>query len=120
MFKSFEEIISEVKTNKQKQKVAIAGAAKPVAIEAAADIKTEEMGEPVLFGKASEINELLKETVLEGNIEVVDCPDDEAACHKAVDFAAEGKVDLILKGTVSTVPLRIRSTLPSAAKSTAL
>jgi phosphate butyryltransferase len=105
MFKSFDEIISAVKSNAKKQKVAIVGAGKPVAIEAAEDIRRENLGEPVLFGETSKINEFLKGTILEGSVEVVDCIDDEAACHRAVDYAAEGKVDLILKGTVETSSL---------------
>jgi len=105
MFKSFDEIISAVKNNEKKQKVAVVGAGKSVAIEAAEDIRKENLGEPVLFGEASKINELLKGTVLEGSVEVVDCIDDESACHRAVDYAVQGKVDLILKGTVETSSL---------------
>jgi phosphate butyryltransferase len=105
MLYSFGEIISAVKSNTKKQKVAVVGAAKSVAIEAANDIRKEQLGEPVLFGELEKINELLKGTELENNVEIVDCADDESACHTAVDYAAEGKVDLILKGTVETAAL---------------
>ncbi len=105
MFKSFDEIISAVRSNTKKQKVAIVGAGKSVAIEAAEDIRKEQLGEPVLFGETSKINELLKGTVLENSVEIIDCTDDESACHTAVDYAVDGRVDLILKGTVETATL---------------
>ncbi len=105
MFKSFDEIISAVKSNSNKQKIAVVGADKAVAVEAAVDIRQEEMGEPVLFGNEEKINQLLKGTILENNVEVVNCVDDESTCHTAVDYAADKKVHLILKGTVETASL---------------
>ncbi|HNZ53533.1 MAG TPA: phosphate acyltransferase [bacterium] len=105
MFKSFDEIISEVKKNQKKQKVAVVGADKDIAIEAAADIVAENLGEPVLFGPKEKIEKLWKGTVLENKVEVVDCFDAEMCCTRAVDYAVEGKVHLILKGTVETAML---------------
>ncbi|HPV21623.1 MAG TPA: phosphate acyltransferase, partial [bacterium] len=94
MFKSFDEIISEVKKNQKKQKVAVVGADKDVAIEAAADIVADNLGEPVLFGPKEKIEKLWKGTVLENKVEVVDCFDAEMCCTRAVDYAVEGKVHL--------------------------
>ncbi|MGI6393548.1 MAG: phosphate acyltransferase [bacterium] len=105
MFKSFDEIISEVKKTEKKQRVAVVGADKEIAIETAADMVLENLGEPVLFGPKAVVEALSQGTVLEGKVEIVDCFDAEMCCTRAVDYAAEGKVDLILKGTVETAML---------------
>lgn len=105
MFRSFDEIISEVKKNVKKQRVAVVGADKKVVIEAATDIVIENIGEPVLFGSVEKIRALISGTVLENKVEIVDCFDPETCCSRAVDYAFEGNVDLILKGTVETAML---------------
>lgn len=105
MFRTFDEIIAFVKKSSKKQKVAVVGAEKEVAVEAAADIVTENLGEPILFGPKEKILPLLKGTVLENKVEIVDCADHETSCSRAVDYAVDGKVHLILKGTVETAML---------------
>ena len=105
MFKTFDEILLKVKNSEKKQKVAIVGAEKSVVIEAALVITRENTGVPVLFGSKTTISELIKGTALENSIDIVDCEDMETCCNKAVDYAVDGKVDLILKGTVDTAKL---------------
>lgn len=105
MFKTFDDILAKVKNAEKKQRVAVVGSEKSVVIEAALDIVRENIGEPVLFGAEDTVTELVKGTELEGKAEIVDCEDMETCCHKAVDYAVDGKVDLILKGTVDTAKL---------------
>jgi len=110
MFRTFSEIIESVKKSEKKQRVAIVGAEKKVAIEAAADIVNEGLGDSILFGNKEKIESIIKEFGFTAKMEIVDCSDDSESSHRAVDYAFEGKADLILKGTVPT-PVLIKAIL---------
>ncbi len=105
MFKTFEEIINAAKKNEKKQRVAIVGAEKSVAVEAGLDILKENIGIPVLFGNENKIKEILKTMTVEEDIEIINTSTDEESASKAVDEVINGKIDLILKGTVPTATL---------------
>lgn len=105
MFRTFDEIIAFVKKSSKKQRVAVVGAGKEIAIEAAVDMVAENLAVPVLFGPKEKIMHLIEGTVLENKVEIVDCADDEASCARSVDYAVDGKVQLILKGSVETAML---------------
>ena len=105
MFRSFDEMIDFVKKMEKKQVVAVVGADKPVAVEAAIDMVTENLAVPVLFGNAEKINHLIEGTVLEGKVEIVPCADNVESCSKAADYAADGRVNILLKGSVETAQI---------------
>ena len=105
MFRSFDEMIDFVKKMEKKQVVAVVGADKPVAVEAAIDMVTENLAIPVLFGNAEKINHLIEGTVLEGKVEIVPCADNVESCSKAADYAADGRVNILLKGSVETAQI---------------
>ena len=95
MFRSFDEMIDFVKKMEKKQVVAVVGADKPVAVEAAIDMVVENLAVPVLFGNEDKIKHLIEGTVLEGKVEIVPCADNVESCSKAADWAAEGKVQIL-------------------------
>ena len=68
MFRSFDEMIDFVKKMEKKQVVAVVGADKPVAVEAAVDMVVENLAIPVLFGNEEKIKHLIEGTVLEGKV----------------------------------------------------
>ncbi len=105
MFKSYAEIIGRVKENQDKQRVAIVAAGKKGVLEAAVQITEENLAVPVLFGNKNEIELLLKEMNCTHSFEIVDCADDNESAHTAVDHAAEGRINLILKGRLDTATL---------------
>ncbi len=105
MFKNYEEIIASVKKHEKKQRVAVVAADKSSVIEAAVEIADAGLAEPILFGDKSYIEKAMKELNVKYNFQIVDCKDDEASAHSAVDWAFEGKVDLILKGKLETSTL---------------
>lgn len=102
MFKNFDEIIAEVKKKSKKQRVAVVAAEKKNVLEAAEEMIAENLAEPVLFGVKAEIEKSLREMGSKHTYEIVDCKDDESSAHKAVDMAAAGTIDLILKGKLDT------------------
>jgi len=105
MFKTFEEIINAAKISEKKQRVAIVGSEKLVAIEAGIDILNENIGIPIFFGNEKKIKEILLKIPFEKELEIINTVSDEESATKAVDLVLEGKIDLILKGTVSTATL---------------
>ncbi len=105
MFRNFSEIINFVKGNSFDLKVAIAGAEKRTSIEAAEQMITEKIAAPILFGKKEIIEKKASEMFPNIKFEIIDCEDDEKSSHCAVDYAFEGKADIILKGGVPTATL---------------
>ena len=105
MFKTFEEIINAAKISEKKQRVAIVGSEKLVAIEAGIDILNENIGIPIFLGNEKKIKEILLKIPFEKELEIINTVSDEESATKAVDLVLEGKIDLILKGTVSTATL---------------
>ena len=65
----------------------------------------ENLAVPVLFGNEEKIKHLIEGTVLEGKVEIVPCADNVESCSKAADYAADGRVNILLKGSVETAQI---------------
>ncbi len=101
--KSFESLISSVKSLPQRKRMALAVAEDAHSLEAALNARSEGIAQPVLVGNKAEILRILSdmgESVPEEDI--YDAPDGKAACEKAVALVREGKADFLMKGKIDT------------------
>lgn len=69
------------------------------AIKGACDMK---IVEPILIGKAKEINSLIKQFNIQLPYEVIDEPNPELATKLAMDMVNNKEVDIIMKGLIDT------------------
>jgi len=67
--------------------------------------KDEGIAEPVLIGEREKIEEFLKKGNIESDMEIVEEKDYYKAIELSIQFAREGKADLIMKGLVKTPDL---------------
>ncbi len=103
MIKSFDELIEEVKGNPVKKKLAVACANDEHTVEAVLNAEKEGICEPILIGdmpKMIEVLTALGETYPEEKM--IDEPDMQKACTKAVELVREKQADVIMKGKVDT------------------
>ncbi len=103
-YKTFREILQYAQTRTVKQRVAVVGSEKSVVIEAAADIIAAGIGVPVLFGNEEKTKALIAE-LNAPDMEIVPADSDVDAAEQAARYAADKKIDLILKGSVATAVL---------------
>ncbi len=103
MIRCFDEMFEKLRKSDVLKRIAVVGASKKVAVEAALDIVEAGLGRPVLFGNQQEINSFAGEK--SENLEIVDCETDEKSAHTAVDYVKKGEIDIILKGSVPTATL---------------
>lgn len=104
--KCLEDIIRAVQAHGSTMRVAIAPCAERFVLRAALAAAEAGLASPVFIGhreRACAAAETLCPNF--ADFEFVDCPDDNEAVAKAVDFYREGRVQLIMKGLVSTATL---------------
>jgi phosphate butyryltransferase len=102
MIKSFDEILSKVKSQETK-KVAVAVAQDRPVLEAVRDAKENNIADAILVGNKGEIEAIAKEIGMDLNkFEIVHEPDVKKAALKAVELASTGKADMVMKGLVDT------------------
>lgn len=102
MVKSFDEILSKVKSQETK-KVAVAVAQDRPVLEAVRDAKENNIADAVLVGNKDEIEAIAKEIGMDLNkFEIVHEPDVKKAALKAVELVSTGKADMVMKGLVDT------------------
>lgn len=82
-------------------KVAIVHPVSNESIEAAADAQAEGLIEPILIGPSTRILEAAEGTDI-AKWELIDTEHSHAAAEKAVELAAHGKVDALMKGALHT------------------
>ncbi len=102
MIKSFEQVLSKVKSQKIKT-VAVAVAQDEPVLEAVRDAKINGIAEAILVGDKIEIEKIAKS--LEMNIEdyeIVDVKDITQATLEAVKLVSSGRADMMMKGLVDT------------------
>lgn len=103
---SLERITQAVRGNAARLRVAIAPCAEPFVLRAALDAATMGLAEPVLIGQKERTLAVAAELGCPlAGFEFIDCPDDAEAVHRAVDLYRRGRVQLIMKGLVSTATL---------------
>lgn len=103
VYRSFEELISKVKGEPHRKRMAVAVAGDEHTLEAVLHARKEGIIEPVLVGDKAVIDKILNqmgETVPEEDI--VDVVEASEACEKAVSLVREGKADFLMKGRVDT------------------
>lgn len=103
VYHSFEELISKVKGEPDRKRMAVAVAGDEHTLEAVLHARKEEIIEPVLVGDKAVIDKILDqmgETVPEED--VIDVAEASEACEKAVSLVREGKADFLMKGRVDT------------------
>lgn len=102
MIKSFEQVLSKVKSQEIKT-VAVAVAQDEPVLEAVRDAKINGIAEAILVGDKAEIEKIAKS--LDMNIEdyeIVDVKDITAATLEAVKLVSSGRADMMMKGLVDT------------------
>lgn len=103
VYHSFEELISKVKGEPDRKRMAVAVAGDEHTLEAVLHARKEGIIEPVLVGDKAVIDKILDqmgETVPEED--VIDVAEASEACEKAVSLVREGKADFLMKGRVDT------------------
>lgn len=102
MIKSFEQVLSKVKSQQMKT-VAVAVAQDEPVLEAVRDAKINGIAEAILVGDKNEIEKIAES--LNMNIEdykVVDVKDITQATLEAVKLVSSGEADMMMKGLVDT------------------
>ncbi len=102
---SLERITQAVRGNAARLRVAIAPCAEPFVLRAALDAATMGLAEPVLIGQKERTLAVAAELGCPSPVRVHRLPDDAEAVHRAVDLYRRGRVQLIMKGLVSTATL---------------
>ena len=103
--KSLEQLI-ELARNKPKRRIAVANATDKHVLEAIFHAYKLGFIEPTLIGDRKQINEMAASIGLKNDMyEVVDEPDINLTCEKAVSLVKEGFADILMKGRVRTAML---------------
>lgn len=103
VYRSFEQILEQVKRKPNMSRVAVVGAAETHVLESIFEAEDLGIVEPVLIGNADKIRSLIDE--LGHNPEkyrIVDAESNEACGNIAVDMIKTGNADFIMKGMVDT------------------
>lgn len=101
--KSFEEIITKVKSFPTRRRMVIAAAGEKHTLQAALHARKEGIVRPILVGDKAEIERIL--IALEECVpaeDIYDVPDAREAAIKAVQLIREGKGDFLMKGYLDT------------------
>ena len=90
----------------RKKKIVVAAAQDADVLDAVVQAKTDKYIEPILVGDKTKILSLaLKKQIDISDIEIIDKPDITEAAHAAIQLAADGKADAVMKGFLPTSSL---------------
>ena len=102
MIKSFDEIISKVKSSSLKT-VAVAVAQDEPVLEAVRDAKKNGIANAILVGDKDEISKIADDLKMDlADFEIVDIKDPIEAALKAVELVSSKKADILMKGLIDT------------------
>ena len=104
MLKNFDEVVERAK-GLGKRKLAVANPYEVEDLKAIKRAKDEGIIEPIIIGDKEKIEEFLKKANIEPDMEIVEEKDYYKAIELSIQFAREGKADLIMKGLVKTPDL---------------
>jgi len=104
MLKNFDEVVERAK-GLGKRKLAVANPYEVEDLKAIKKAKDEGIIEPIIIGDKEKIVEFLKKANIEPDMEIVEEKDYYKAIELSIQFAREGKADLIMKGLVKTPDL---------------
>ena len=103
VYKSFDELVDEVKGYPSMKRMAVAAAGEEHTLEAVLHARKEGVAKPILVGDKTEILRILEtmgERVPEDDI--YDISDPQEAAEMAVALVREGKADFLMKGYLDT------------------
>ncbi len=90
----------------RKKKIVVAAAQDADVLDAVVQAKTDKYIEPILVGDKTKILSIaLKKQIDISDIEIIDKPDITEAAHAAIQLAADGKADAVMKGFLPTSSL---------------
>ncbi len=104
MLKNFDELVERAK-GLGKRRLAVANPYEVEDLKAIKRAKDEGIIEPIIIGDKEKIEEFLKKANVEPDMEIVEEKDYYKAIELSIQFAREGKADLIMKGLVKTPDL---------------
>lgn len=104
MLKNFDEVVEAAK-KLGKRRLAVANPYEVEDLKALKRAKDEGITEPILIGDREKIEEFIKKGNIEPDMEIVEEKDYYKAIELSIQFAREGKADLIMKGLVKTPDL---------------
>ena len=103
MFESFEDIINSLSRMSRKKVVAVAAAQDHEVLECAVEARKKGLADFILTGDAARIKEILAGLGSpDGDWEIIDEPDENAAAKIAARLVAEGRADVPMKGLLHT------------------
>ncbi len=105
-FRTFDELIQKVQTNKIIKKVAVVAAADEHTLEAVIKAKKDGLIEPLLIGKVETVKNLVENLgeVLADEV-YLDAADEVEAARIAVAMINDGQADFMMKGKIQTADL---------------
>lgn len=102
MIKNFGDILQKVKQQKTK-KIAVAVAQDKHVLEAIKDADNQRIAQAILVGDKVKIDAIAAELYMDlTRFELIDEADNNKAALKAVELAATGKADMVMKGLIDT------------------
>ncbi len=102
-FKNYEELLKEIKNDKNKKKVAIASAADEHTIEAALDAFDNNISMPIFIGNKNNIQKILTNFNREyDQFEIINEKDILKTPYIASGLVNEGNADFVMKGLIDT------------------
>ena len=102
MSKSFDEILSKVRSADRKR-LSVACAADEPVLEAVHAARQAGIVDPILVGDKARIEEITRELSLDlADCEIIDEPETDAAARRAVQLVHDGDADIYMKGQMET------------------
>jgi len=102
MIKNFRDVLQKVKQQKTK-KIAVAVAQDKYVLEAIKDADKQGIAQAILVGDRVKVETIAAKLYMDlTKFELVDEPDNSKAALKAVELAALGKADMVMKGLIDT------------------
>ncbi|MCR5733685.1 MAG: phosphate butyryltransferase, partial [Lachnospiraceae bacterium] len=102
MSKTFDDLLKKLSTCPMK-KVSVAAAQDKNVLEAVSSAKELGIADAILVGDAEKMKAIAKEEGIDiSTFEIIDEPDVEAACRKAVSLVHDGTADMYMKGVPDT------------------
>lgn len=102
MIKTFEEVLSKVKSSEMKT-IAVAVAQDEPVLEAVRDARKEGLAKAILVGNKEMIEDTAKKIGMDiSDFEIIHEPNDKKAAVKAVELVSSGKADMVMKGLIDT------------------
>ncbi len=107
--KSSDQLINQaiaIAQDGRKKKIVVAAAQDMDVLDAVVQAKADKYIEPILVGDKTKILSLVLEKQIDiSDIEIIDKPDVTEAAHTAIQLAADGKADAVMKGFLPTSSL---------------